>query len=126
MRSTPFLFTVVIFSLMLAGCGKHSVSSVAGNYEGEYFGGVEKFTLTPDGKFTQSFTVNGKPIYTNQGSWSVQERIVTFSNFLQAYTFGDPDFARFRGPRNAVTAEIPIGTSTILFNDDGNYFVRKK
>lgn len=111
---------------MLAACGKQTVTSIAGNYEGKYFGGVEKFTLTADGKFTQLFTVNGKPIYTNQGTWSVQERIVTFSNLLQAFTFADTNFAGFRSPLNDVRAKIPVGTSVILFNDDGDYFVRKK
>jgi hypothetical protein len=70
--------------------------------------------------------VNGKPIYTNQGTWSVQERIVTFSNLLQAFTFADTNFAGFRSPLNDVKAKIPGGTSVILFNDDGDYFVRKK
>ena len=53
MRSTVFLLVVVIGSVMLGACGKQTVTSIAGNYEGKYFGGVENFTLTPEGTFTQ-------------------------------------------------------------------------
>jgi hypothetical protein len=111
---------------MLAACGKQTVTTVAGNYEGKYFGGIEKFTLTPDGKFTQSLKVNGKTLYTNQGTWTLTGRNIRFQNFIKAYWFTDKDFSNFKKPLDEFNAKMPVGTNAIVFSEDGDYFVRKK
>ncbi len=126
MRSTAFVLILVCCSAMLAACGKQTVTSVAGNYEGKYFGGVEKFTLTPDGKFTQSLTVNGKALYTNQGAWTLTGRTIRFQNFMKAYWFTDKDFSDFKKPLDEFNAKMPVGANAIVFSEDGDYFVRKK
>jgi len=126
MRSTVFVLILVCWSAVRTACGKQTVTTVAGNYEGEYFGGIETFTLTPDGKFTQSFTVNGKVLYTNQGTWTHKGRNLRFQNFMKAYWFTDKDFSDFKEPLDEFNAKIPFGAKAIVFSEDGDYFARKK
>ncbi len=126
MRNPALILFLAGCCVLLGACSKRTAASVAGDYEGEYHRGVEKFTLTSDGKFTQEFTSNGTVLYTNQGTWTVSERTVRFQKFMEAYCFTDKHFSEFRKPMDEVEAHIPFGTSAILFNDDGDYFVRKK
>lgn len=111
---------------MLTACGKRDATDVAGLYKGEYFGGVEVFTLRADGSFTQSFSVNGKRVYESQGSWSIDGRTVRFKNFMKAYWFTDEDFSSFRKPLDKFSASMPVGANAIIFSKDGDYFVRKQ
>jgi hypothetical protein len=123
-RASLIVISIAIGLLM--GCGKKGPESVAGNYVGAYFGGTEQLTLTEDGKFTQSFSVNGEALYTNEGTWMVDGRNVQFRNFIKAYWFTDEAFSEFRTPLDEFNARIPVGANAIVFSGDGDYFVRKQ
>ena len=125
MKFSPFILLVVCVVILLA-CRDPRSEEIAGNYQGEYFGGVENFSLSTDGKFSQKFTVGGNVAYTNNGSWALSGRAVTFSNFVKAYWFTDEDFSEFRDPIDQMPAKLPVGTSVIVFSEDGEYLIRKQ
>ncbi|MFA6317613.1 MAG: hypothetical protein WC943_09350 [Elusimicrobiota bacterium] len=43
---------------------------IPGNYQGEYSGGRETFTLRPDGSFSQTFQAADRVVYSSTGSWA--------------------------------------------------------
>ena len=67
-----------------------TLESVSGRYAGSYAGGAETFELRTDGTFLQSYVRNGIALYSNRGTWKVEDRGVTFYNIMVAAgAFGD-------------------------------------
>lgn len=126
MKPLSIIFVVLFAAGLMTACGKRAASGIVGHYKGEYFGGVEDFVFNSDGSFTQSFSVNGKPLYTNRGSWTLDGRTMQLKNFLKAYWFTDDDFSSFRKPLDEFSAILPVGTDAIMFSRDAEYFVRKQ
>lgn len=136
---TPVLAVVglILLSplLLFALSGHHTVSSVSGNYQGSFGGGIDTLTLRSDGTFRQRFVTGAGKVYTSAGKWNLTTSgsgpldpdANTTANFdkiiLHAGNSGQP-----QKPKISSFSGAEVDTSLLCFstNEDvqGNCFTR--
>lgn len=102
-----------------------TVSTVPGNYRGEYMGGVETVEVRSDFKYVQEFRKNGALIYRNEGAWHIAGNQVVFDNFLSAVR--DPAFVP-RDMRDEQKWGMWVdfgGGCSIVFDIDRNHTISR-
>lgn len=81
-----FVIEIAVFTFVIVavcGCGPRATNaSVAGTYQGTYFGVIENLDLRLDGTFSQKLTYSTGEEYLRNGKWRLDYKLVELENYL--------------------------------------------